>query len=142
MHGVFTAESEPFAEWALLKREPLRAQAMLMLHQLTNYHLQRRRYAIAEQYARQQLTLAPWEEMAHRQLMRVLALTDRRAAALAQYATCQRILQDELGVEPETETLALYQQIRDSNLQLLTPNLQLPTPNLQLPTSNLQPRIP
>jgi predicted ATPase/DNA-binding SARP family transcriptional activator len=142
LHGVFTAESEPFAEWLLLKREPLRAHVLLLLHQLTNYHLQRRHYAVAEHYARQQLTLASWEETAHRQLMRILALTDRRAAALAQYAACQRTLQAELGVEPETETTTLYQQIRDGNPQTtLQPANYAATSKSPIPIFNLQSSI-
>ena len=42
--------------------------------------------------------------------MRLLALNGQRSDALAQYATCRRVLQAELGVEPAPETRALYEQ--------------------------------
>ena len=48
--------------------------------------------------------------------MRLLALSGRRSAALAQYHTCRRLLAEELGSEPARETAALYEAIRDGRL--------------------------
>jgi ATP-dependent Clp protease ATP-binding subunit ClpA len=42
----------------------------------------------------------------------------QRSAALAQYEVCRRLLAQELGVEPEAETRALYEQIRNSELRI------------------------
>jgi len=58
--------------------------------------------------------MEPWREEAHRQLMRILAHSGQRSAALAQYKVCRRILAEELGVEPDAETQALYARIRDA----------------------------
>ena len=44
--------------------------------------------------------------------MQLLASSGQRAAALNQYETCQKLLHEELGVEPDTETRRLYDQIR------------------------------
>lgn len=44
--------------------------------------------------------------------MAVLARSGQRAAALAQFETCRRILAKELAVEPDGETLALMEAIR------------------------------
>src|SRR5205085_709141 len=68
----------------------------------------------------------PWREASHRQLMRVLALDGQRSAALVQYATCQRLLDTELGVAPETETTALYAQIER---QAVVPTVHPPPTN-------------
>ena len=73
---------------------------------------QRADYERALRHAWRQVELEPWREAAHRQVMRLLALSDQRVAALAQFETCRRLLADELGVEPEAETAALYEQIR------------------------------
>ena len=43
--------------------------------------------------------------------MLLLAQSGQRGAALAQYETCRQVLEEELGVEPEVETTALYQRI-------------------------------
>ena len=48
---------------------------------------------------------------AHRQLMRLYAQSSRRTRALAQFEELRNLLNQELGVEPLTETTALYQSI-------------------------------
>lgn len=47
----------------------------------------------------------PWQEDAHRRVMRVLAVMGQRSAAL-------RLLSDGLGVEPEAETTELYARLQ------------------------------
>ena len=70
-------------------------------------------------FASRLLAFDPWREEAHRQRMSALARAGQRSAALAQYQTCRRILDKELGVEPSAETTALYEQIRNTeNLSL------------------------
>lgn len=66
--------------------------------------------------ARRWLVLDSLHEPAHQSLMRVLAWTDQRTAALAQYRSCVRILEEELGVEPLKETTELYEEIRANRL--------------------------
>ncbi len=44
--------------------------------------------------------------------MRLYAWSGQRSAASAQYETCRRILAQELGVDPDAETVAIYAQIR------------------------------
>ena len=90
---------------------------MQALIQLANYYERRGDYAQTQRYASRQLELDPWREEAHRQLMRVLVLSGQRSAALAQYETCRRILARDLSVEPEAETTALYEQIRDGRVE-------------------------
>jgi tetratricopeptide (TPR) repeat protein len=53
--------------------------------------------------------------------MRAYAQTGRRGAALRQYQACVEILQQELGVEPEAETRALYQDILRSRPRQTSP---------------------
>jgi DNA-binding SARP family transcriptional activator len=86
------------------------------LHALAGAHEARGEYEQAQACARRQLELEPWDEGAHRQLMRTLALGGRRGAALAQYQTCRRLLAVELDVEPARETTALVESIRDGSL--------------------------
>ncbi len=75
-------------------------------------------YERALALARRQLELEPWDEVAHRQFMRSLALSGRRSLALAQFEICRRALDDELGVEPARETIILYEQICAEELAL------------------------
>jgi predicted ATPase/DNA-binding SARP family transcriptional activator len=132
-HGDFLAQfvqdGEAFEEWVLVKRERLHRAALDALYALAEYHDRRGEYDRVRQYAMRQLELDPWREEAHRQMMRALALSGQRSAALAQYEACRRVLKTELGVEPTRDTLRLYEHIRDGSvddLSTFTPTVRLP----------------
>jgi len=112
----FSCDSAPFEEWLLLRREQIGQQVLRALRDLTARLEERGEYDHAQTYARQQLELEPWDEHAYQQLMRALAYSGQRNAALAQYETCRRLLKQELKVEPSRETTALYESIRDGKL--------------------------
>jgi predicted ATPase/DNA-binding SARP family transcriptional activator len=112
LEAFFLNDSAAFEEWVLLTRERLQARAVAALTQLIGYHERRGGYEQAQAYTRRQLALEPWREESHRQLMRLLALTGQRSAALQQYASCRRVLAAEFGVEPEAATVELYEQIK------------------------------
>jgi DNA-binding SARP family transcriptional activator len=116
LEGFFIADSVPFEEWMLLKREQFKRQALAALHRLAATYEGRGEYSHALPYTYRQIELEPWQEKAHRQLMRLLALNGQRGAALAQYETCRQALAEELNVEPAQETTTLYEQIRDGAL--------------------------
>ena len=108
--------SAAFEEWAALQRERLRRQALEVLAHLATYNDQRGAYGEARAYAERQLELDPWAEQAHRHVMRTLAFTGQRSAALEHYDWCRRTLAEDLGVEPAVETTALFQQIQAGTL--------------------------
>jgi len=116
LEGFSLADSPAFEEWALVVRERLEQQALQAFQSLAAYHETRGEYARARECARRQIALAPWQEQAHRTLMRLLALSGQRGAALAQYEACRRALRQALDVEPGEETQRLYQRIRDGEL--------------------------
>lgn len=58
------------------------------------------------------LSIDPLQEPAHRALMRAYAAQGRHAMALQQYQYCRELLQEELQVEPEAATVALFHEIR------------------------------
>lgn len=104
--------SAAFDEWLMVMHERMHYSALDALAALTDYHEGRREDELARQYAWRTLNLEPWDEAAHRCVMRVLARKGRRNAALAQYERCRQTLADELGIEPSEETAALCQQLR------------------------------
>lgn len=105
-------DSPIFEEWALLKREWLRSEALKMLHHLTLAYEQAERHEDAIHAARRQVEIDSLHEVAWQQLMRNLALAGRRSEALDQFELCRQILEKELEVEPAQETTQLAQQIR------------------------------
>jgi WD40 repeat protein/DNA-binding SARP family transcriptional activator len=110
--GLSFADSPSFDEWQRTQQEALHQQVLHALNALAAHHLAAGRYDRAEHYARRQLTLQPWHEEGHRQLMLALASAGQRNAALTQYDTCRAALAVDLGVEPEEQTTELYQRIR------------------------------
>lgn len=112
LKGLAVGDSATFEEWVTWKRERLHRLVLDALAELTRYHEWRGELDQAQVYARHQVELEPWREEAHRQLMQLLAHSGQRSAALAQYATCRRLLDEELGVEPSDETKQLYERIR------------------------------
>ncbi|MDJ0752728.1 MAG: BTAD domain-containing putative transcriptional regulator [Ardenticatenaceae bacterium] len=128
--------SADFDEWRLLQQEKLHQQVLHALQTLSGS------YAVAGDLVQQAavlrrlLTLMPWEENAHRELMDVLARSGQRAAALTQYERCREILETELGIEPTAETTALFRLIESGDLPADAPAVQ-PTHNLPPPTTPL-----
>jgi DNA-binding SARP family transcriptional activator len=123
-----------FEEWSLFRRERLRGLALDALYRLAKASLTTADYNQATADLRRLLTLDPWREAAHRALMRSLAASGDRAAALAQFERCRQTLWDELGVEPAPATAALYEQIKAGEL---APTAVVPRPRRQRPS---QPR--
>jgi DNA-binding SARP family transcriptional activator/predicted ATPase len=110
--GFFVPSAPGFEEWVTGEQEWLRQAVLQALHRLILHYTQRGAYLLGINAAQRLLTLEPWQEEAHRQLMRLLALNGQRGAALAQYETCRRVLAKELGVGPTPSTTTLYEQIR------------------------------
>jgi len=82
------------------------------LQHLTNYYQDLGRCDMAYQCALRQIKMESLKESAHRQIIVLFAMTGRRSAAIEQYGICRRGLADELGIEPEPETVALFEQIK------------------------------
>src|SRR6266545_4271402 len=115
--GFSLPDSAAFEEWAIVVREQLAQQALDALDTLATAHERLGDYPAQCRYARRQLELEPWREEAHRQLMRALAASGDRAGALAAYERCRQTLHDDLGVEPDAATTALYAAIKDGSWQ-------------------------
>jgi len=113
LSGLSLPDSPEFEEWQMLHREQCYQAVLLALERLVRCHLGEGRTDLVEQYARRQLALEPWSESGHQSLMLALALEGQRGAALQQYEACRRVLAEELGIEPSTETESLARQIRD-----------------------------
>ncbi len=112
--GFLVDDSAPFSEWAAIWRERFHRDVLTALWCLAEHYEHRQDYERAQHHARRQVELEPWREEAHQQLMRLLARTGQRSAALAQYETCRRVLDEELGAEPSPETMSLYELIRNA----------------------------
>ena len=112
LHGFYLRDSQQFEAWQVVQQERLHRLVIDGLRTLIRHSLHEHRYPAGIKHARYLLTLEPWREEGHRQLMRLLALDGQREAALAQFETCRRTLVEELRVEPTAETTNLVHAIR------------------------------
>jgi WD40 repeat protein/DNA-binding SARP family transcriptional activator len=137
LEGFSLGDSPPFEEWALIKREQTNRQMLDALDRLAMHYEDCGEYDRSITYARRQLELEPWDENTHRQLMRLLALSGQRSAALAQYETCRQLMKQELHVAPARLTTGLYESIRDE----LFPSASAAHPG-GLPLPKIEPPAP
>ncbi|MCB0165408.1 MAG: AAA family ATPase, partial [Anaerolineae bacterium] len=117
MAGFTLADSPDFDSWQAFETESLRRELAGALEQLVQL-LSRSddTYEPAISYARRRLALDPLHEPAHRQLMQIYAWAGQAAAALQQYQSCVRVLEQELGIAPSTETTLLAEAIKANRL--------------------------
>jgi predicted ATPase/DNA-binding SARP family transcriptional activator len=108
----YLSGSDLFLEWVTLQREDSNRQAVEGLALLADYYERRGEYALARQAVARVIELAPWEETAQSQMMRLLAMDQQWSAAQNQYAILRRYLRDQLNVEPSQATVSLFNEIR------------------------------
>jgi hypothetical protein len=103
---------EPFNDWLTLERQRLLSLRLDLLHRLAVAKAEARDMEGAIGAARHVTALDPLREEGHRLLMRLLASSGNRSAALKQHERCVQVLRDELGIAPEAETAQLAEAIR------------------------------
>ncbi len=114
--GLHIDAVDGFDEWRLLMQEQLHQRALIALDLVQGHFAALGEWAALGAAARQQLTLSPWLESAHRRLMQSLAAQGHISAALDQYAICRETLRAELGLEPALETQQLAQRLREDRV--------------------------
>lgn len=120
LQGFFLRNAPDFEQWQLGQRTYYRNLAVTGLQTLAQRHAQAHNLEQAINAMRRLLLLEPWHEEAHQSLMRWLAQSGQRSTALAQFDLCRRQLAAELAVEPNAETVALYEEIRTGKLGRVT----------------------
>ncbi len=111
LQGFHLRDARGFSEWQATQAEHWRHQALIWMRKLVEHHTAHSDYAEAIAWASRVLALDLLDEAAHRQMMLLFARSGQRAAAVRQYRSCQQIMRQELDLDPEPATEALYQRI-------------------------------
>ena len=106
--GFSLKDAAEFDAWQTYQTETLRLELGGALEKLATGLAGARQYTAAIGHARRWLALDSLNEAAHVLLMRLFAWSGDRAAVARQYGECIKVLADELGVEPEPGTTALF----------------------------------
>lgn len=111
LSGLSLNDCPEFEEWLFIQRERQHLLAIDAYVDLAAFAEQNGEFDKALHFTRQQIELDPLRELAYRQQMRVLANQGERGLAVAAFERCRSVLDQELGVAPELETLTLYEKI-------------------------------
>jgi DNA-binding SARP family transcriptional activator/predicted ATPase len=129
LSGLVLPGAPDFDDWLSAEREELRCRYLMLLRALVDSSMRRGCWSEGVSAARRLTREEPWQEDAHCQLMLMLARSGQRHAAIEQYAVCRRALREELAIEPQPETTALFNRLRAA--------LTRPPHNLPVPVSPL-----
>ncbi|CAN5771848.1 hypothetical protein BH23GEM9_BH23GEM9_22310 [soil metagenome] len=112
LEGFFVSEAPAFEQWLEIERHRLRLRAAEAARILAATAEAENEPQLAALRLRHLLELAPTDEAAVRDLMRLLSVSDDRGGALRVYDELRGRLQDEYGLEPSEDTAALAARIR------------------------------
>jgi predicted ATPase/DNA-binding SARP family transcriptional activator len=141
LEGFYVRESQGFDQWMVGERERLHHLALSGLADLVAYYLENGDYQPGIAHATRLLELDPLMESAHRQMMRLLALSGKRALALKQYESLGQVLAQELSIEPEVESQQLYEDIRAGHISGDVPRPVASPPSETCLRHNLPPSL-
>ena len=111
LEGFYVRGALEFEDWMVARREHYRTLMLDTLDQVIDDLITEQNPVAGIAQATRLLELDPWRESAHRQMMILLTQNGQRAAAITQYETCLRVLDDELGIDPMPETTELYERL-------------------------------
>ncbi len=131
--GFTLLDSAEFDEWQAFHTESYRQALAGALGSLARCYEAQGEYEAAIQVERRWLALDPLHEPAHQALMRTYAIAGQRAAAMRQYEECAQILKETLGVQPQPETAALYEQVVTGTLAKWATTSTPPPSSIHLP---------
>ncbi len=121
----FSLREAAFDEWVTQERNRLQHIALTAMQKLLVQYEKGGATAQGIKLAQKLIAIDPLQETTHRTLMRLYRSNGERERALQQYETCRVLLRDELGVEPDTLTRTLYQEVlANSVVDSSTPNTQ------------------
>ncbi len=109
--GFYLSDAPRFNEWVTIEQEHLRQLMVTGLQRLISYALEQPDPPLGIEAARKWLALDDLNEAAYAQLIHLLALDGQTRAALDQYDKLVAMLDEEFGLEPQSDMVDLVAQI-------------------------------
>ena len=108
----FSLREKPFMDWLSAERVRLRTLVLDALEKLMNTSDESLVPAERLELAQRAVTLDPYREQAHREVLHALVRLGRRNDAIVHYQALEHTLHAELGVEPEPATREAFAAVR------------------------------
>jgi PAS domain S-box-containing protein len=112
----FDLGQETFDDWVTAERERLRRSAHVCMTELLALKVRSSEYRAAIETAHGILAIEPFDETAHRAIMRSLAQGGFPRRALDHYKAFSADLRRELGVGPDAVTVETYEEILNGSM--------------------------
>jgi len=110
-------QDDPYEEWTTLRREALKDTYLAILGKLADHSIHSDDYEGCIVYCQKILNKDPCREDAYRRLMCSYSRLGNRNRAIGWYKLCERTVRAELDVDPDDQTVELYQRlIRDKSI--------------------------
>lgn len=103
-----------YDDWLVRERDALRAAACDLLDTAATTAIGADRAVDGLRYGRALVAADPLRETGYRACMLASSMLGDRTGALREYHRCVEVLEQELGVEPEAATVALYETLRET----------------------------
>ena len=98
--------------WVQPIRIRLHNEHIRVLTLLSQYYLSQKKYNLSSSINQKLLQYDRCMEDAHRRLMYCYYCLNQTYLAIRQFYECQELLEDELGISPDDETIKLFNAIR------------------------------
>jgi len=100
-----------FDDWCVAEQADLQEARIVAMERIVAYHRAQEHWLWTIQWAQRALRLDPIREHLHKVVMVAWYAMGDRASALRYYTQCERILREELGVDPCEELVDLHRKI-------------------------------
>lgn len=112
-YGLYRGEfmAGVYDNWAEERRHYFFEQFSRILNALAKQAFSDRRWSSVLKHSNEILKTDPFREDAHRLILKTYAAQGKRASVVEQYENLQKLLKQELGVEPAPETRKTYQEL-------------------------------
>ena len=125
LQAFYLEDAPRFNEWLVIERERLRRRVSEAYQRLCEMYAEGKQWQQGIEAAERWLTINDLDERPYRWLMRLHAANGNLSQAQEWYGRCCQTLMAEMGVDPDTETVALAEQLDTlvpihNNVQQLT----------------------
>ena len=117
LEGFAVPGDSGFEDWLVAERMQWERRSVAALVEAAEANLARGQLPVALGFAEQAIALAPTSGKAAGVLLRALALSGHRAAALGRFAEHVEALRDQVGLAPEDSLVKLADRIRQDRLE-------------------------
>jgi eukaryotic-like serine/threonine-protein kinase len=126
LDGFFVTDAPEFERWVEERRSHLHVQQRSILQQLADDATRRKDYTVAASWWRRLAVHDPTSARAAVGLMEALAASGDRAAALQHFRVYSRLVEQELGAEPEASVMAFAERLRRGEVDVAVVTVSQP----------------